>query len=66
MFPPQIVLTKVDIVEKQVKSKYGFKEAELRLREQLDYKIDGIAMKLGVSRSSIHFIENYHESCDKI
>jgi GTPase SAR1 family protein len=54
---PQIVLTRVDKVEKSAESS---EDAEARLREVLDLKIESVVLKLGVPRSSVHFIENYH------
>ncbi|OMJ79625.1 hypothetical protein SteCoe_20298 [Stentor coeruleus] len=52
---PQIVLTHIDKVEAKVRE-------EEKLREVLDSKIEGVVMKLGIPRSSVHFIENYHDS----
>lgn len=54
-FYPQIVLTHIDRVEASIRE-------EEKLREILDAKIEGVVMKLGIPRSSVHFIENYHES----
>jgi len=34
-------------------------EREQKLRETIDFKIEKIVLNLGVSRSSVHFIENY-------
>eukprot|EP00357_Protocruzia_adherens_P005913 CAMPEP_0115038600 /NCGR_PEP_ID=MMETSP0216-20121206/43505_1 /TAXON_ID=223996 /ORGANISM="Protocruzia adherens, Strain Boccale" /LENGTH=467 /DNA_ID=CAMNT_0002419031 /DNA_START=43 /DNA_END=1446 /DNA_ORIENTATION=- len=61
-FYPQIVLTRIDKVEAQVAQEYDLDEfeAEAKLREILDLKIESAVLKLGVSRSSVHFIENYH------
>lgn len=53
-FYPQVVLTRIDKVEKDI-------EAEEELREILDMKIESVVLKLGIPRSSVHFIENYHE-----
>lgn len=52
-FYPQIVLTHIDKVEAKVSE-------EEKLREVLDTKIEGVVMKLGIPRSSVHFVENYH------
>ena len=52
-FYPQVVLTHIDKVEATVKE-------EEKLREILDSKIEGVVMKLGIPRSSVHFVENYH------
>ncbi len=60
---PQIVLTRIDKVEKTLTKSYGKMddfEREQRLREIIDLKIEGVVLALGVSRSSVHFIENYH------
>lgn len=60
---PQVVLTRIDRVEEQLARNGGFsdqQEAELRLRQVLDKKIEDVVMKLDVSRTSVHFIENYH------
>lgn len=54
---PQIVLTRVDRVEMASESS---EDSEARLREVLDLKIESVVLKLGVPRSSVHFIENYH------
>ena len=54
-FYPQIVLTHIDKVEAQIRE-------EEKLREVLDAKIEGVVMKLGIPRSSVHFVENYHDS----
>jgi len=35
-------------------------EADQMLRERLDMKIESVVLRLGVPRSSVHFIENYH------
>lgn len=53
-FYPQIVLTHIDRVEDKSK-------AEEELREILDLKIESVVLKLGIPRSSVHFIENYHD-----
>jgi metal-sulfur cluster biosynthetic enzyme len=34
-------------------------EKEQRLREVIDMKIERVVMNLGITRSSVHFIENY-------
>ena len=60
---PQIVLTRIDKVEQSLIKKYGKMddfEREQRLRETIDIKIESVVLALGVSRSSVHFIENYH------
>jgi len=59
---PQIVLTRIDQVERTMPKCSDPAEAELKLRQLLDAKIESVVMKLGVSRPSVHFVENYHES----
>lgn len=66
-FYPQIVLTCMDKLEEKIieeeERKSGEKlddlEKEQRLREIIDIKIEKVVLSLGVSRSSVHFIENY-------
>eukprot|EP00929_Paragymnodinium_shiwhaense_P001665 TRINITY_DN101902_c0_g1_i1.p1 TRINITY_DN101902_c0_g1~~TRINITY_DN101902_c0_g1_i1.p1 ORF type:complete len:380 (+),score=102.26 TRINITY_DN101902_c0_g1_i1:88-1227(+) len=61
---PQVVLTRIDRVEEQlsktVVASTDPAEAELRLRQVLDKKIEDVCAKLDLSRTSVHFIENYH------
>jgi len=58
---PQVVLTRIDRVEEALA---GQAEASvdpgLRLRQVLDKKIEDVVMRLDVSRTCVHFIENYH------
>jgi len=62
---PQVVLTRIDRVEEKLIRASGASadpaDTELRLRQVLDKKIEDIVMKLDVSRTSVHFIENYHQ-----
>lgn len=62
---PQVVLTRIDRVEEKLIKQGGVasdpNEAELRLRQVLDKKIESIVTKLDVSRTAVHFIENYHQ-----
>lgn len=62
---PQVVLTCIDRVEEKLIRAGGATaspaDAELRLRQELDKKIENIVIKLDVSRTSVHFIENYHQ-----
>jgi energy-coupling factor transporter ATP-binding protein EcfA2 len=58
-FYPQVILTHIDKVEESISE--NSEDGEARLREMLDLKIESIVMKLGIPRSSVHFIENYHE-----
>merc|ERR1712113_187582 len=60
---PQVVLTRIDRVEENLAKTTPSDDVgdpELRLRQVLDKKIEGVVMKLDVSRTSVHFIENYH------
>ena len=59
------MLTRVDLVEKKLQEQYedflNKIELELKLREFIDNKIESVVLKLGVPRTSVHFIENYNE-----
>merc|ERR1712039_318710 len=59
---PQVVLTRIDRVEEKLAqaSAGDVGDPSLRLRQVLDKKIEDVVMKLDVSRTSVHFIENYH------
>merc|ERR1712050_54415 len=63
---PQVVLTRIDRVEEKLIKQGGVAvdagEAELRLRQVLDKKIEDIVTKLDVARTAVHFIENYHQA----
>ena len=39
-------------------------EREQRLREIIDMKIEKVVLNLGISRSSVHFVENYKSVLD--
>lgn len=61
---PQVVLTRIDRVEEKLIKQGGALsdgDAELRLRQVLDRKIEDIVQKLDVARTAVHFIENYHQ-----
>jgi len=68
-FYPQIVLTCIDKLERQVIEEeedkvgqsMGEMDKEQKIRELVDMKLERVVLKLGVSRSSVHFIENYKE-----
>lgn len=60
-FYPQVVLTRIDRVEKEIPSHIDPADAELRLRQLLDQKIETVVSKLGINRTSVHFVENYHQ-----
>lgn len=59
------MLTCIDKVEEQlIKDTNGQLdefEREQRLREIIDMKIEKVVLNLGISRSSVHFIENYKD-----
>lgn len=61
-FYPQVVLTRIDKVETQIPAGTEPMQAELQLRQLLDQKIETVVLKLGISRASVHFVENYHGS----
>ena len=59
----QIILTRIDEFEKFVNDRYkNLPESEkfTKLNMLKDLKIEKVISKLGVSRSNVHFIENYH------
>jgi len=61
------VLTCIDKVEQQLVEdeleetgrKLDDFEKEQKLRQIIDMKIERVVLNLGISRSSVHFIENY-------
>jgi hypothetical protein len=61
------VLTRIDKIEEKLERMYS-KQGKLvdesarehKLREVIDMKIESVVLKLGIPRSSVHFIENYH------
>ena len=56
-------MTRIDKLEQALVKTYGKLDAfdkEQKLREIIDLKIESVVLALGVSRSSVHFIENYH------
>ena len=69
---PQIVLTCIDKVEQimleEEEERLGRPlddfEREQRLREIIDMKIEKVVLNLGISRSSVHFVENYKSVMD--
>jgi len=66
-FCPQIVLTCIDKVEQQMLEEEEERlgrplddfEREQKLRDVIDMKIERVVLNLGISRSSVHFVENY-------
>ena len=65
-----IVLTRIDVFEKNVNlmnKNLNEVEKSIKLNNLKDLKIEKVIETLGVQRSNVHFIENYHaenESCD--
>lgn len=59
-----IVLTRIDVFEKIINERYSnlaYNEKMTKLNALKDMKIEKVIDILGVNRSNIHFIENYHE-----
>ena len=69
---PQVVLTCIDKVEQimleEEEERLGRPlddfEREQRLREVIDMKIEKVVLSLGISRASVHFVENYKSVMD--
>ncbi|EGR34090.1 hypothetical protein IMG5_024610, partial [Ichthyophthirius multifiliis] len=67
-FQPQIVLSRLDLVENQIKQAYSQHQnikqdkINIKLMEIKDIKIQKVVNKLQVPRSSVHFIENYNSN----
>ena len=66
------MLTRIDKIEEKLEKMYSKQgklvddsEKEHKLREVIDMKIESVVLKLGIPRSSVHFIENYHSKSDK-
>lgn len=58
-----VVLTRIDVFEKNINKRYKNlveTERNTKLNTLKDVKIEKIIEILGVNRSNIHFIENYH------
>lgn len=58
-----VVLTRIDLFEKQTNEKHKLlasTERSTKLNTLKDEKIEKVIDVLGVNRSNIHFIENYH------
>lgn len=59
----QVVLTRIDVFEKMVynrNKKMSQSERNTKLNKLKDEKIETVIQTLGVNRSNVHFIENYH------
>jgi len=69
---PQVILTCIDKVEQIMNEEEEERlgrplddfEREHKLREIIDMKIEKVVLNLGISRSSVHFIENYKSTFD--
>eukprot|EP00928_Gymnodinium_smaydae_P049522 TRINITY_DN33247_c0_g1_i1.p1 TRINITY_DN33247_c0_g1~~TRINITY_DN33247_c0_g1_i1.p1 ORF type:complete len:357 (+),score=91.16 TRINITY_DN33247_c0_g1_i1:71-1141(+) len=64
---PQVVLTRIDRVEENLLRQGKFssqEEVELQLKQVLDAKIEAVVAALDISRTSVHFVENYHSDGD--
>jgi GTPase SAR1 family protein len=59
----QVVLTRIDVFEKMIynrNKKMSQSERNTKLNKLKDEKIETVIQTLGVNRSNVHFIENYH------
>ena len=65
----QVVLTRIDVFEKNINNRnknISPSEKHIELNKLKDLQIEKIIQTLGVNRSNIHFLENYHlEGQDK-
>lgn len=59
-FYPQVILTHIDKLRDQCLSSG---DSERRFRDMCDMKVESVVMRLGVSRSCVHLIENYTPEC---
>ena len=59
----QIVLTRIDVFEKKFLERnknLSQSEKNMKLNKLKDIQIERVIQSLGVTRSNIHFLENYH------
>ena len=59
----QIVLTRIDVFEKNIINRnknISQSEKHIELNKLKDMQIEKVIQTLGVNRSNIHFLENYH------
>jgi predicted AAA+ superfamily ATPase len=59
-----VILTRIDVFEKFVSQRnknLSVSDRSSRISTLKDEKIEKVIEKLGISRSNIHFIENYHD-----
>lgn len=54
-----IKLENKNISPNSTQKRFSEFEQEQKLREIIDMKIEKVVLSLGISRSSVHFIENY-------
>ena len=62
-----VILTRIDIFEKFVSQRnknLSVSDRSSRVSTLKDEKIEKVIEKLGISRTNIHFIENYHDEGD--
>ena len=58
-----IILTRIDVFEKNISDrnkKLSQTEKNIKLNKLKDEQIEKVILALGVNRSNIHFLENYH------
>ena len=63
-----VILTRIDIFEKQIYEKFKniqYSERNTILNRLKDQKIERVIDVLGVKRSDVHFIENYHNDVNQ-
>jgi len=63
-----VILTRIDLFEKQIHEKHKtipLSERTNKINTMKDQKIERVIDILGVQRSNIHFIENYHSDMDE-
>ena len=59
----QVVLTRIDVFEKNVfdrNKNISQNEKKTKLKKLKDEQIEKVIQSLGINRSNIHFLENYH------
>jgi hypothetical protein len=63
-----VILTRIDIFERQIYEKFKnmqYSERNTILNRLKDQKIERVIDVLGVKRSDVHFIENYHNEVNQ-
>ena len=62
-FNLHVILTRIDVFEEKLKKYYGLmneSDRNIKINSMKDSQIQKVIEILGVNRSNIHFIENYH------